>query len=128
MGVASYRDMMTRFRWGFASADKEMLDSVLAPGFEWHTHTYPASARTPTGRILYGIDEMIDELEWRKRNWVGVKFEGLDEHFAPGLVTQRFTISGRDQGTRFHTAAVDLYDVTPDDRILKKATYWKQLA
>ncbi len=123
--VANYRDMMTRFRWAFASANRDLLAAILAPGFEWHTHTFPAADPSPTGRVIHGVDEMVDELEWRKQNWLGVKFEGLNEYFAPGMVTQSFTISGLDQGTPFRVAAVDLYNVTADERIVKKDTYWK---
>ncbi len=123
--ISGYRNMMTRFRWAFASADPELLDAILAPGFEWHAHTFSAAEPVPTGRVIHGLSEMVDELEWRKRNWLGVKFEGLNEYFAPGMVTQSFTISGLDRGTRFHVAAVDLYTVTTDERIVKKDTYWK---
>ncbi|MGH1488470.1 MAG: hypothetical protein ACRBK7_03615 [Acidimicrobiales bacterium] len=122
----NYRDLMTRFRWAFASADAELLDGVLGAGFQWHTHTFDPNNPVPTGRVLHGVAEMVEELEWRKANWVGVRFEGLNEHFAPKLITQSFTISGLDRGTRFHVAAIDIYTLNDADLIVKKDTYWKQ--
>lgn len=127
-GPANYRDLMTRFRWAFASAHPELLGAVLGAGFEWHIHIYDPANPTPTGRVLRGVEEMVCELEWRKQNWVGVRFEGLNEYFAPKFVTQSFTISGFDRGSRFHAAAVDLYTLDGHDLIVKKDTYWKQPA
>jgi hypothetical protein len=121
-----YLDLMTRFRRAYAKADPELLGAVLGAGFEWHTHTFRPEDPLPTGRVLRGVDEMVAELEWRKANWSDVRFDGLVEHFAPKLVTQSFTISGIDRGTRFEVAAVDLYTLGDDDLIVKKDTYWKQ--
>ncbi len=123
-----YQDLMTTFRHAYTTADPALLGEVLGPGFEWHTHTFPADDPTPTGRVLRGIDEMVAELHWRNENWTDVKFEDLREQFAPQLVTQTFTISGFDRGTRFHVNAVDLYTLDDQERIIRKATYWKQPA
>ncbi len=125
--MVDYLDLMNRFRRAYVKAEAELLDDVLAPGFVWHTHTFPADSPVSTGRVINGIDEMVVELQWRKENWTDVSFDGLQERFAPGLVTQTFTISGLDRGTPFNVAAVDLYDVTDDERIAKKDTYWKQV-
>lgn len=119
---------MTRFRRAYASADPELLAPVLGPGFEWHTHTFDPQQPNSTGRVIHGLDEMVAELQWRKENWLEVRFDGLVEHFAPGLVTQSFTISGLDRGTRFSVAAVDLYTLDGDELIIKKDTYWKHAA
>ena len=126
--MANYRDLMTRFRWAFASADPELLGAVLSEGFEWHIHTFDPADPVPTGRVVRGVDAMVCELEWRKQNWVNVRFEGLNEYFAPKFITQSFTISGVDRGSRFHAAAVDLYTLDGSDLIVKKDTYWKQPA
>lgn len=121
-----YSDLMDRFRAAYVAADPDLLGAVLGDGFEWHTHTFDPAAPTPTGRVLQGIDEMIGELAWRKENWTDVRYRGLREQFAPKLVTQSFTISGVDRGTPFEVAAIDLYTLDDDDRIIKKDTYWKQ--
>lgn len=123
-----YLDLMTRLRRAFARADRELFHGVLGDGFEWHTHTFDPEHPTPTGRILYGIDGLMGELERRKAEWADVRFDGLVEHFAPKLVTQSFTISGLDRGVPFEVAAVDLYTLNDDDLIIKKDTYWKQRA
>lgn len=128
MTMADYQDLMTQFRAAYRAADPEALAKVLAPGFEWHTHTFPADQPTPSGRVLHGIDEMVAELHWRKANWENVRYSNLQERFAPQLVTQTFRISGLDRGTPFEVEAVDLYDVDAEDRILVKNTYWKQPA
>ena len=121
-----YDDLMTRFRRAFARADPDLFSEVLGAGFEWHTHTFDPGAPMSTGTVLHGIDGIMQELRWRAANWSDVRFEGLVEHFAPKLVTQSFTISGVDRGRPFEVAAVDLYTLDDDDRIVKKDTYWKQ--
>ena len=123
--MADYSDLMDRFRAAYVSADPDQLSQVLAPNFEWHNHYFPADDPSPTGRVLRGIDEMVVELQWRKANWQGVRFEGLREQFAPKLITQTFTISGTDRGTPFKNNAVDLYTLDENDLIMKKDTYWK---
>ena len=107
--MADYLDLMNRFRAAYVSAEHDQLSAVLGAGFEWHTHTFPTDAPVSTGRVIIGIDAMVEELLWRKENWSKVRFDGLVEHFAPGLVTQSFTISGIDRGNPFDVAAIDLY-------------------
>jgi len=126
--MADYSELMDEFRAAYVAADPEMLGQVLGEGFQWHNHYFPVSDPSPTGRILHGIDEMVVELQWRKANWENVRFNGLREQFAPKLITQTFTISGVDRGTAFNNAAVDLYTLNDDDRIIKKDTYWKYAA
>ncbi len=121
-----YDDLMTRFRRAYVKADPDLLGQVLGAGFEWHTHTFPVEAPVSTGTVLVGIDGMIGELQRRAREWSDVSFDGLREQFAPKLVTQTFTISGNDKGVPFSVAAVDLYTLDEDDKIIKKDTYWKQ--
>ena len=121
-----YDDLMTRFRRAFARADPELFAEVLGAGFEWHTHTFDPDAPEPTGRVLHGVEGIMAELAWRRDHWSQVRFDGLIEHFAPKLVTQSFTISGVDRGRPFAVAAVDLYTLDADDRIVRKDTYWKQ--
>ena len=121
----NYLDLMTRFRRAYASTNPDLLREVLGEGFEWHTHTFDPNNPVSTGRVINGVEDMVEELKWRKANWTGVRFEGLIEHFAPKLVTQSFTISGSDRGTPFQVAAVDLYTLDDADLIVKKDTYWK---
>ena len=111
---------MDRFRTAYVSAEADQLAQVLGQGFEWHNHYFLTDDPRPTGRVLHGIDEVVTELQWRKENWNKVRFAELREQFAPGLVTQTFTISGIDRGTPFENAAVDLYTVTDDNLIVKK--------
>jgi hypothetical protein len=123
-----YSDLMTQFRKAYAAVDSQLLGGVLGEGFEWHTHTFDPGNPNTTGRVLYGIEEMVEQLEWRRANWIDVRFEDLIEHFAPKLITQSFTISGADRGTPFHVAAIDLYTLNAADMIIKKDTYWKHSA
>lgn len=125
-----YQDLMTRFRRAYAKADVEKLADVLSADFEWHTHTFDPADPVTTGRVLVGVNGMLAELERRRQDWSDVRYEGLQERFAPKLVTQTFTISGLDQGVPFAVAAVDLYDVDDSagpgaERLSKKDTYWK---
>ena len=124
--MTDYRGLMTRFRWAYVSMSTEGLTEVLAPGFRWNLHYFNADDPLPTGRVLNGLDEMIEELRWRKKNWARVRFSFLAERFAPRLVVQTFRLSAIDvkEGRTFKVAAVDLYDIM-DGRILTKSTYWK---
>ena len=125
-GMTDYRGLMTRFRWAYVSMSTEGLTEVLAPGFRWNLHYFNADDPLPTGRVLNGLDEMIEELRWRKKNWARVRFSFLAERFAPRLVVQTFRLSAIDvnDGRTFKVDAVDLYDIM-DGRILTKSTYWK---
>ncbi|MCS5686648.1 MAG: nuclear transport factor 2 family protein [Acidimicrobiales bacterium] len=124
--MTDYRGLMTRFRWAYVSMSTEGLTEVLAPGFRWNLHYFNADDPLPTGRVLNGLDEMIEELRWRKKNWARVRFSFLAERFAPRLVVQTFRMSAIDvnDGRTFKVDAVDLYDIM-DGRILTKSTYWK---
>ena len=124
--MTDYRGLMTRFRWAYVSMSTEGLTEVLAPGFRWNLHYFNADDPLPTGRVLNGLDEMIEELRWRKKNWARVRFSFLAERFAPRLVVQTFRMSAIDvnDGRTFTVDAVDLYDIM-DGRILTKSTYWK---
>lgn len=124
--MTDYRGLMTRFRWAYVSMSTEGLTEVLAPGFRWNLHYFNADDPLPTGRVLNGLDEMIEELRWRKKNWARVRFSFLAERFAPRLVVQTFRMSAIDvkEGRTFKVDAVDLYDIM-DGRILTKSTYWK---
>ena len=124
--MTDYRGLMTRFRWAYVSMSTEGLTEVLAPGFRWNLHYFNADDPLPTGRVLNGLDEMIEELRWRKKNWARVRFSFLAERFAPRLVLQKFRMSAIDvnDGRTFKVDAVDLYDIM-DGRILTKSTYWK---
>ena len=128
--MADYSELMGRFRDAYVAADAAALTEVLAPGFEWHLNWFPADQPSPTGNVLHGVDEMVDELRPRRRRqtWTNVRYRDLNERFAVGLVVQTFTISGiNERGMPFEVAAVDLYPIV-DDRIAKKDTYWKHQA
>ena len=124
--MTDYRGLMTRFRWAYVSMSTEGLTEVLAPGFRWNLHYFNVDDPLPTGRVLNGLDEMIEELRWRKKNWARVRFSFLAERFAPRLVVQTCRLSAIDvkEGRTFKGDAVDLYDIM-DGRILTKSTYWK---
>ena len=124
--MTDYRGLMTRFRWAYVSMSTEGLTEGLAPGFRWNLHYFNVDDPLPTGRVLNGLDEMIEELRWRKKNWARVRFSFLAERFAPRLVVQTFRMSAIDvnDGRTFKVDAVDLYDIM-DGRILTKSTYWK---
>ncbi len=125
-----YQNLMLNFRRAYAKGDPDKLAEVLSADFEWHTHTFDPADPVTTGKVLHGVEGMMTELERRRRDWSDVCYEGLQERFAPNLVTQTFTISGLDRGVPFAVAAVDLYDVDDSagpgaERLSKKDTYWK---
>jgi hypothetical protein len=124
--MPSYAELMTRFRAAYHAVDAAVLGSLIAPDFEWHLDWFPAEDPVPTGKVLYGVDEMIAELQRRKRAWSNLRYRDLNERFLPGFIVQTFFVSGVDQDAgSFDIAAVDLYSLK-SDRIWRKDTYWKR--
>lgn len=117
-------ELMKRFRVAYAKADREGLLAVTSEDFEWHQHYGADDGDRPSGRILGGVDALLEEIAWRGEHWSDVSYEGLQERSAGDLLVQTFTISGKEDGVSFHADAVDLYPVR-DGRITMKDTYWK---
>ncbi len=115
---------MEGFRKAYGRANREQLLAVTSDDFEWHQHFATSDDHLPTGRILNGVDELLDEIAWRNEHWTDVKYEKLEERAAGDLLVQTFTVSGKQDGVPFHADAVDLYPVR-DGRITCKDTYWK---
>lgn len=124
-GEADMLELMKRFRRAYAMADRETLLAVTSPDFEWHQHQAKGAGEMPDGRVLVGVDALIEEIEWRRQHWQDVHYENLEERAASDLLVQTFTVSGREDGRPFHARAVDLYPVR-DGRITRKDTFWKQ--
>ncbi len=117
-------ELMKRFRQAYARADGDALRDVVAEDFVWHQHVATTTDDRPTGRVLRGVDALLEEIAWRSEHWQEVNYEGLEERATADLMVQTFTISGKEDGVRFHAKAVDLYPVK-DGRISMKDTYWK---
>lgn len=117
--------LIARFRAAFRSADREALSEVLTQDFVWHMHFADGSGDRPTGKIVRGVDGMVEELQWRKVHWSKLSTSDLVERPAGDVILQMFTSNGVDEnGKEFHWNVVDVYPVR-DGRIAKKDTYWK---
>ena len=117
--------LIARFRRAYAHADKAGLSSVTSDDFEWHMHYGDPESDSPTGRVLVGIDAMMEEIQWRRANWQDVTYENMVERIAGDSILQMFTTSGIDEnGDRYHVNVVDVYPVR-DGLITRKDTYWK---
>ena len=117
-------ELMKRFRTAYAKADREGLLAVTSEDFAWHQHYGRDDGDRPNGRMLSGVDALLEEIAWRSEHWSDVSYENLQERSAGNLLVQTFTISGKEDGVSFHADAVDLYPVR-DGRITMKDTYWK---
>jgi len=118
-------ELIARFRTAFRAADREGLSNVLSDDFEWHMHFAEGAEDRPTGRVAYGVEGMLEILEWRKKNWKNQKTSDLVERPAGDVILQMFTTMGIDENDEgFHWNVVDVYPVR-DGRITKKDTYWK---
>jgi ketosteroid isomerase-like protein len=118
-------ELIARFRTAFRAIDREGLSKILTKDFEWHMHFATTEDERPTGRIVRGVDGMIEVLEWRKKNWKQLHTSNLVERPAGDVVLQMFTTKGLDENDReFHWNVVDVYPVR-NGRISKKDTYWK---
>jgi len=118
-------ELIARFRAAFRAINRDELSKVLDPDFEWHMHYATSQDERPTGRIVHGVDGMVEILEWRKAHWKQLKTSNLVERPAGDVILQMFTTQGIDEaGRQFHWNVVDVYPVR-DGRITKKDTYWK---
>ena len=125
MSEQEMMELIARFRAAFRAIDRDELSKVLTPDFEWHMHYATGPDEQPTGRIVHGVEGMVEVLEWRKSNWQQLKTSNLVERPAGDVILQMFTTQGIDEsGQRFHWNVVDVYPVR-DGRIAKKDTYWK---
>jgi ketosteroid isomerase-like protein len=115
--------LMVSFRRAYAKADREGLLAVVTDDFSWHQHTGTVSD-VPTGRVLHGVDALLEEIAWRGEHWSDVTYNGLEERAAGNLLVQTFSIMGIADGAPFAADAVDLYPVR-EGRIAMKDTYWK---
>lgn len=116
--------LMKRFRVAYAKADRDELLATTSAGFEWHQHRAREYQQLPTGRVLRGIDAMLEEIAWRQQHWTAVAYEDMQERATGDLLVQTFTISGKEDGQPFHAKVVDLYPVE-GGLITRKDTYWK---
>ena len=117
--------LMKRFRVAYAKGDAEVLKAVTTDDFEWHQHFALGPDDQPTGHVVYGIDQLLEVLQWRAIHWSDVAYADLEERAAgDDLLVQTFHISGKEDGQPFNARAVDLYPVI-DGRIARKDTYWK---
>ncbi len=126
MTDAKMLELMSAFRSAYSRADRAALLQVTTGDFEWHQHAATSTSEQPTGRVLKGIDALLNELQWRTDHWQDVIYSGLEERAAGDLLVQTFVIQGCEDGKSFHAKAVDLYPVV-DGRIARKDTYWKYL-
>ena len=120
-------ELIARFRAAFRAIDRDALSKVLTPDFEWHMHFATEPGDRPTGRIVRGVDGMVEVLEWRKQHWKQQSTSNLVERPAGDVILQMFTTQGIDENDqKFRWNVVDVYPVR-DGRIAKKDTYWKQV-
>ncbi len=120
-------ELMARFRKAYSKADRQSLESAITEDFEWRQHDGDLATDSPTGRVIKGIDGLMEELAWRKGNWRNVTYNDLVERPAGDVILQMFTVTGTDEnGHDFHVNAVDVYSIR-DGRIYRKDTYWKNL-
>ena len=118
--------LMRDFGRGFFRADRKLLERCTTPDFEWHLHV----GDEPEGQVLRGLDEVIDEIERRKRVWRDVRYSDVEVSFTDSLIVQTFRVGGTStpsasaKGGPLDARGVDLYPIR-DQLILRKDSYWK---
>ncbi|MFK7912336.1 MAG: nuclear transport factor 2 family protein [Pseudomonadales bacterium] len=126
MTEAEALDLMVRFRSAYAKRDRAGLIAATSTDFAWHQHYAVQLAELPHGRILRGVDALLEQLQWRAEHWQDVSYANLVERAAQDVLVQTFRIAGTEDGVAFTADVVDLYPVS-DGRITAKDTYWKYL-
>ena len=130
LDTAQMLALMERFRKAYAAGNREELLAVTTPEFLWRQHFASSSTDAgnslPDGRVLVGVDALLEEVAWRSQHWSEVRYADLEEQAAQTLLVQTFTISGKEDGVSFTARAVDLYPVA-GGLIAHKDTYWKYL-
>ncbi|MDG1206599.1 MAG: nuclear transport factor 2 family protein [Pseudomonadales bacterium] len=116
--------LMKRFRVAYATANRKELLATTSSDFVWHQNVAMSEEDLPTGKILTGVDALLQEIKRRRQQWTNVRYENMQERATADMLVQTFSISGEDDGKAFNANAVDLYPVK-DGRIAKKDTYWK---
>ncbi|ETX04576.1 nuclear transport factor 2 family protein [Candidatus Entotheonella palauensis] len=116
--------LMQRFGRSFLDADKTGLQSCVTSNVEWHLHAGPDA---PHGRVVHGVDGMLEVIRWRRANWLDVRYQDVVYTYTENLVVQTFRIVGADQhGSRFDCRGVDLYEIR-EDRVARKDSFWKHI-
>ena len=117
-------ELMVRFRTAYAAGDRDGLIANTTEDFQWHQHYAETASELPTGRILNGIDALLEQLQWRSEHWRDVRYANLEERAAADVLLQTFSISGTEDGQPFAAKVVDLYPVKAG-KSCRKDTYWK---
>ncbi len=112
--------LMRDFGRGFFRADRSLLEQCTTSDFEWHLHEGPE----PQGRVLRGMEEVLNEIHRRQRAWHDVRYSDVDVTFTGELIVQTFRVTGRNAQGAFDARGVDLYPVH-GERISRKDSYWK---
>ncbi len=116
--------LMQRFGRSFLDADKASLQSCVTDNFEWHLHT---GTDAPDGRIVHGVDGMLEVIRWRQANWLDVRYQDVAFTYTDNMVVQTFRIIGADQhGIGFDCRGVDIYEVR-DGHLARKDSFWKHI-
>ena len=75
-------DLMKRFRFAYGRADRRQLLAVTSHDFEWHQHMSDSVDDSPNGHVLKGIDELLEELTRRGKQWRQTRCQGMQERVA----------------------------------------------
>lgn len=125
MTDAQLLELIARYRLAYGAVDEKTLAAVVSDDFEWHMHYSDTGEIKASGKILFGVEAMVQEVRRRQASWRNLKYENLVERAAGDFILQMFTASGIDEKDRpFHVNVVDVYCVS-QGLITKKDTYWK---
>lgn len=113
-----HKKLFTRFEEAFTTRDMVALKECLSPAFTW---------KLPNGRVVYGRDAALDEMERRFAMPNGPKFSGSVWRFRGNTVLQTYDVEYLGPDGRWRQSqGFDLYEIG-EGLITLKDAYWKMI-
>ena len=88
MTDAQLLELMARYRLAYGAADEKTLAAVVSDDFQRHMHYSDAGEMNATGKILFGVEAMVQEIRRRQASWRNLKYENLVERAAGDFILQ----------------------------------------
>ena len=69
MTDAQLLELIARYRLAYGAVDEKTLAAVVSDDFEWHMHYSDTGEIKASGKILFGVEAMVQEVRRRQASW-----------------------------------------------------------